>query len=133
MQLHSREPTTAANLKSSRTVIHSSKCNGLDAVQMFMTSPARLVNPYVQPVLYIRRPGDDYEETHRFPDDDPFFSEVSNLIDVIEDIEENDEEAGLILSTFEDACKTYEFTWAIRRASERSIKKKDQNAKPSGA
>lgn len=93
----------------------------------------RLVNPYVQPILYIRRPGDDYEETHRFPDDDPFFSEVSNLIDVIEDIEENDEEAGLILSSFEDACKTYEFTWAIRRASERSVKKKDQNAKPSGA
>ena len=36
----------------------------------------RLVNPYVQPVLYIRRPGSDLEESHRFPDDDPFFSEV---------------------------------------------------------
>ena len=36
----------------------------------------RLVNPYVQPVLYIRRPGSDIEECHRFPDDDPFFSEV---------------------------------------------------------
>ncbi|KAH8116971.1 putative oxidoreductase C terminal-domain-containing protein [Phellopilus nigrolimitatus] len=91
----------------------------------------KLVNPYVQPILYIRRPGDDYEETHRFPDDDPFFSEVSNWIDVIEDIEDIDPEGGLILSTFEDACKTYEFTWAIRRASELSIKKKDQNAKPS--
>ena len=34
------------------------------------------MNPYVQPVLYIRRPGDDHEETHRFADDDPFFSEV---------------------------------------------------------
>ncbi|KAI5123351.1 hypothetical protein M0805_001772 [Coniferiporia weirii] len=88
----------------------------------------KLVNPYVQPVLYIRRPGDDYEETHRFPDDDPFFSEVSNWIDVIEDIEETDPEGGLILSSYEDACKTYEFTWAIRRASERSVKKKDQNA-----
>ena len=87
----------------------------------------RLVNPYVQPILYIRRPGDDYEETHRFPDDDPFFSEVSNWIDVIEDIE-YDDESGLILSTYEDACKTYEFTWAIRRASEQSIKKKDQTA-----
>ena len=29
---------------------------------------------------------------------------------------------------FLDAVKTYEFTWAIRSASERSIKKKDQNA-----
>ena len=82
----------------------------------------------MQPVLYIRRPGDDYEETYRFPDDDPFFSEVSNWIDVIEDIEEEDPESAQILSSFEDAVKTYEFTWAIRRASERSIKKKDQYA-----
>jgi len=77
----------------------------------------KLVNPYVQPTLYIRRPGDDHEEVHRFADDDPFFSEVSNLIDVIEDIE--DESESLILSNYEDACKTYEFTWAIREASER--------------
>lgn len=60
----------------------------------------RLVNPYVQPTLYIRRPGDDNEQTFRFPDDDPFFSEVSNLIDIIEDIEE-DPEAAQILSTYE--------------------------------
>ena len=62
----------------------------------------RLVDPYVQPVLYIRRPGSDLEETHRFPDDDPFFSEISNLIDVIEDIEE-DPESATILSSFEGA------------------------------
>ena len=37
------------------------------------------MNPYVQPVLYVRKPGDDYEQTYRFPDDDPFFSEVSAL------------------------------------------------------
>ena len=42
------------------------------------TAQCRLVNPYVQPVLYIRRPGSDIEEMHRFPDDDPFFSEVSS-------------------------------------------------------
>jgi len=79
----------------------------------------KLVNPYVSPVLYIRKPGDDSETTMRFGDDDPFFSEVSNLIDVIEDIEE-DPEAAQILSSYEDAVRTYEFTWAIRRASERS-------------
>jgi hypothetical protein len=56
----------------------------------------------VQPVLYIRRPGSDLEETHRFPDDDPFFSEVSNLIDVVEDIEEDPENA-IILSSYEGA------------------------------
>ncbi|ELU44740.1 NAD binding dehydrogenase [Rhizoctonia solani AG-1 IA] len=100
----------------------------LDGYQM------RLVDPYHIPTLYIRRPGDDYEETYRFGDDDPFFSEVSNLIDVIE----HGEGTAEILSTYEgrfsilhsssavadvtipDACKTYEFTWAIRLASERS-------------
>lgn len=62
----------------------------------------KLVNPYVQPVLYIRRPGSDIEESHTFPDDDPFFSEVSNMIDVIEDIEE-DADAAQILSSYEGA------------------------------
>ena len=58
----------------------------------------RLVNPYVQPVLYMRRPGSDSEEIHRFPDDDPFFSEVSVLVDNIEDIED---QSDTILSSFE--------------------------------
>lgn len=88
----------------------------------------RLENPYQQPVLYIRRPGSDYEETYRFPDDDPFFSEVSNWIDVIEDIEE-DPESAKILSPFDDAVKTYEFTWAIRRASEMDRKTKEGRTK----
>lgn len=60
----------------------------------------RLVNPYVQPVLYIRKPGDDHEQMISFPDDDPFFSEISNLIDIIEDIEE-DPDAAKILSSYE--------------------------------
>jgi len=90
----------------------------LDGYQM------RLVDPYHIPTLYVRRPGDDYEETYRFGDDDPFFSEVSNLIDVIEHGEGTSE----ILSTYEDACKTYEFTWAIREASERTRKNKNSTA-----
>lgn len=73
-------------------------------------------------MLYVRKPGDDNETTIRFADDDPFFSEVnehlhseklngelsivyaqvSNLIDVIEDIEE-DPEGAQILSSFEGA------------------------------
>jgi len=51
-------------------------------------------------VLYIRKPGDDNETTIRFGDDDPFFSEISNFIDTIEDIEE-DPEAAQILSNYE--------------------------------
>ncbi|GBE81932.1 putative oxidoreductase C terminal-domain-containing protein [Sparassis latifolia] len=83
----------------------------------------KLVNPYVQPILFIRKPGSDYEESHRFPDDDPFFSEISVLIDNIEDIEE-DPETAQILSTFEDACRTYQLTWAIRESSESNRKPK---------
>ncbi|KAI0093915.1 putative oxidoreductase C terminal-domain-containing protein [Irpex rosettiformis] len=83
----------------------------------------KLVNPYVQPVLYVRQPGNDSEETYRFPDDDPFFSEVSVLIDNIEDIEE-DPDTARILCSFEDACKSYQLTWAIREASEKSRKKR---------
>lgn len=62
----------------------------------------RLINPYVQPVLHIRRPGSDLEETYRFPDDDPFFSEISVFIDNIEDIEEHPETAT-ILSSYDGA------------------------------
>lgn len=54
----------------------------------------------MQPVLYVRKPGDDSEQAIKYPDDDPFFSEVSNLIDIIEDIEE-DPEAAQILSTYD--------------------------------
>ncbi|KAH9926150.1 putative oxidoreductase C terminal-domain-containing protein [Fomitopsis serialis] len=85
----------------------------------------KLVNPYVQPVLYIRKPGSDHEESHRFPDDDPFFSEISVLIDNVEDIEE-DPETSTILSTFEDACRTYQLTWAIRESTEHNRKPKPQ-------
>lgn len=75
----------------------------------------RLVDPYNAPTLYLRRPGDDMEERHSFTDDDPFFSEVSNFIDCIEGGPDPH-----ILSSFEDATKSYEFTWAIRLASEAS-------------
>lgn len=63
------------------------------------------MNPYVQPVLHIRRPGSDLEETYRFPDDDPFFSEISVFIDNIEDIEE-DPETATMLSSYEGIIPT---------------------------
>ncbi len=88
------------------------------------------------PVLYVRKPGDDNEQITKFPDDDPFFSEVSNLIDVVEGTQSGPETAQ-ILSSYEgecylhrprtsrddtqnvDAVRTYELTWAVRLASER--------------
>jgi len=87
----------------------------------------KLVNPYVAPILYIRKPGDDNETIMRFEDDDPFFSEVSNLIDIIESIKEGPNTVQ-ILSSYEDAVKTYEFTWAIRKASEHSREAKLKEA-----
>ena len=63
-----------------------------------LTLFARLVNPYVQPVLYIRQPGDDNESKMTFPDDDPFFSEISNFLDIVEGEHTNEPQ---ILSSFE--------------------------------
>lgn len=79
----------------------------------------RLVDPYNAPALYMRRPGDDHEEVVRYQNDDPFFSEVSNLIDNIE----KGRGSAPILSSYDDAVKTYALTWAIRQASEQSAKK----------
>ena len=75
-------------------------------------------------------------------------SQVSNWIDIIEDIEE-DPDAAQILSSYEgarslssailstngvlDACRTYEFTWAIREASERSRAQRLAASKASAA
>jgi len=78
----------------------------------------RLIDPYNNPTLYVRRPGNNLDEVHTFPEDDPFYSEVSNFIDVIE----QGPQASTILSSFEDACKSYEFSWAIRHASEATRK-----------
>lgn len=74
-----------------------------------------LVDPYNAPTLVIRRPGDDHEERHVFTDDDPFFSEISNFIDAVEG-----EGHPHILSSYEDAAKTYALTWEIRTRTEKS-------------
>lgn len=63
-------------MSSSKTVL-------VTFAQSFHLNDARLVNPYVQPVLYIRRPEDDLEQTIRFRDDDPFFSEVNHYLCLI--------------------------------------------------
>lgn len=84
----------------------------------------RLVDPYNAPILYFRRPGDDHEEIVRYQNDDPFFSEVANLIDCIE----HGPNAAPILSSYEDAVKTYALTWAIREASERTVRNSNAQA-----
>ena len=58
-------------------------------------------------------PDDDDEVLYEW-EDDPYFDEIQAFV--------LDVEGGTskrVLSTFEDAVQTYEFTWAIRTASER--------------
>jgi len=100
----------------------------------------KLVDPYNNPVLYIRRPGVSGEgesrreptaelrcsatdgrllsisaEVRRYDHDDPFYSEISAMVDAVEGNADSS-----LLSTFEDALKTYQLTWAIRRAGEQA-------------
>lgn len=88
----------------------------------------RLVDPYDQPRLYVRSPGDDKEETYQFPEDDPYFTEIDSFIDAIES---NDQ--SLIASSFADGVRTYELTWAITNAArearaKRQAKKAEKTA-----
>lgn len=74
----------------------------------------KLTDPYNRPTVTVRRPGSDKEELYTFYDDDPFLSEMAVFIDAAEG-----ENRG-VLSSYADAVRTYEMTWAIRNASERT-------------
>ncbi|MBW0512219.1 hypothetical protein O181_051934 [Austropuccinia psidii MF-1] len=90
----------------------------------------KVVDLYNDPVLYVRSPEADSEQRVTFPADDPYFGEISAWIDATEAnisetaIAEDDEDdlPNGILSDFRDACGTYALTWAIKEASERSLK-----------
>ncbi|OLL23874.1 hypothetical protein NEOLI_004845 [Neolecta irregularis DAH-3] len=75
----------------------------------------RLQDLYTSPTLLVRSPGSDNDERYDFPDDDPYFGEIATLIEAVETGDHSS-----ILSSFEDAMKTYEATWAIRIASEKT-------------
>lgn len=62
----------------------------------------KLIDPYNRPTLYIRRPGSDSEEVHTFHDDDPFLSEFSTLIDVMDGVKDS---SG-ILSSYVDGTSS---------------------------
>ena len=57
-------------------------------------------------MLYIRKPGDDNETCVQFADDDPFFSEISNFIDIVE----NGDDYAQILSSYEGTNSHHQFT-----------------------
>ncbi|GAA5939349.1 hypothetical protein JCM1841_002942, partial [Sporobolomyces salmonicolor] len=102
----------------------------------------KLIDPYNAPELRVRTPHGDEEQIHKYVRtaiSSCFFRSISNpadwliapskdaFIDATEAaahstdnaIAEDDEETD-ILSSYEDACKTYAFSWAIRHAAERS-------------
>ncbi|KAG9529378.1 hypothetical protein KCU93_g3532, partial [Aureobasidium melanogenum] len=96
----------------------------------------RLVDLYTTPTLHIRSPESEAEKTYTYPHDDPFYAEFAVLLNSIEarkgvSKEPSNEpfEAASILSSYEDACKTYELTWRIRDASEESTIKRRQGVR----
>ncbi|QRW03533.1 hypothetical protein RhiLY_02532 [Ceratobasidium sp. AG-Ba] len=66
----------------------------------------RLSDPYGAPVLSVRRAGQDDEDVERYEDDDPFYSEAGSSM----------------LSTYQDACRSYELTWAQEASERASVK-----------
>ncbi|KAK4048794.1 hypothetical protein OIV83_004560 [Microbotryomycetes sp. JL201] len=88
----------------------------------------RLIDPYNAPQLRVRHPDGDEEEVHTFAQDDPYFNQMSAFLDEA-DKDGNAQTTALadddefeILSSFDDAAKSYALSWAIREASERSKK-----------
>ena len=86
----------------------------------------RLIDPYNNPQLRVRRPEIDDEEVINFNADDPYFNEFSAFIDAADPSSAENavasEDEMEILSNFDDAAKSYALSWAIREASERSLK-----------
>lgn len=88
----------------------------------------RLIDPYNNPTVIIRHPENDDEEKYQFPNDDPYFGELGAFIDACDPDSHGasavaDDDEMEILSSYEDATKTYALSWAIRTASEQSAKK----------
>ena len=73
-----------------------------------------LADPYGACRLHVRRPHGEETHAQDLSDDDPYLTEDQVFIDAV-----RSGDASGIRSTYADAFKTYELTWAIRRAAER--------------
>ncbi|GAA6016909.1 hypothetical protein JCM10207_007843 [Rhodosporidiobolus poonsookiae] len=90
----------------------------------------RLIDPYNSPELRVRTPEGDEEQVYTFERDDPYAGELNAFIDETEThmglaggSAVADDDSYDILSSFEDASKTYALSWAIRIASEQNTRK----------
>lgn len=72
-----------------------------------------LSDPYGDCRLLVRRPGQEQTQTLNFADDDPYLTEDRVFLQAV-----GSGDTSAIRSTYADAAKTHELTWAIRRASE---------------
>ncbi|GAA5976917.1 hypothetical protein JCM11641_002196 [Rhodosporidiobolus odoratus] len=100
----------------------------------------RLIDPYNAPELRVRTPDGDEEQVYTFERDDPYAGELNAFIDETENAmgvgsavgsAVADDDSYEILSSFEDAAKTYALSWAIRVASEQNTKKFKKTKKAS--
>ncbi|GAA6015827.1 hypothetical protein JCM11491_007200 [Sporobolomyces phaffii] len=89
----------------------------------------KLIDPYNNPELRVRTPASDEEHVYTFERDDPYASELNAFIDAADASQSPhtvgggvDPKAG-ILCDYQDACKTYAFSWAIRRSAEENQKR----------
>lgn len=67
-------------------------------------------DPYNECKLTVRRPGSEQEEITTVPDD-PYMHEMETFIEAV-----RTKDKSKIASSYADAFKTYELTWAIQRA-----------------
>jgi predicted dehydrogenase len=74
-----------------------------------------LADPYGQCQLSVRSPHGEQTEVMDFAGDDPYLSEDRAFVQAV-----RSGDPASIRSTYADAMKTYELTWAIRRAGEKS-------------
>ncbi|WVQ70968.1 hypothetical protein IAR50_000493 [Cryptococcus sp. DSM 104548] len=108
------------------TLLHATALHGKDyAIELEVYADGYqliLSDPYGTPALHVRKPGSDTIEVHPTPGDDPYQTEIDTFIDTVE----HGNPAIKILSSYEDAAKTYEMTWAIRNSSEGWTRRLDQ-------
>ena len=72
-----------------------------------------LSDPYLPScTLRIRKTGSIHDTVVSFPNDDPYLEEDKAFLEAV-----LSGDSGLIRSSYEDAAKTYELSWAIRRAT----------------
>ncbi|BGP53860.1 hypothetical protein JCM8202v2_001432 [Rhodotorula sphaerocarpa] len=91
----------------------------------------KLIDPYNAPELRVRTPDGDDEQVYRFDSDDPYASELGAWLDECDHgkssddsaVADDDEDNYGILSSYEDAAKSYALSWAIRYASEANTKR----------